>query len=204
MARGPCLHPLFPPSCSPAGVERFHSVLPLCRMLYTPWDASSESNISSEWRHMGDFWYLSMWRLSLRNILERCRRCGVWRSVCELGRQLVSSCPGSTRVARSTRGDCLRSTRSFLFSLHSAVALGIRGLRGWAKALRRTWKLTFKCTRWVPPQSNWFYEWSPWNVRVTVLKMMSLFSSSLVYILQKVHWHGSQTVLNCRENHKTP
>lgn len=81
---------------------------------------------------------------------------------------------------------------------------GSSWLRGWAKALRRTWKLTFKCTRWVPPQSNWFYEWSPWNVRVTVLKMMSLFSSSLVYTLQKIHWHGSQTVLNCRENHKTP
>ena len=76
MARGPCLHPLLPPSCSPAGVERFHSVLPLCCMLYTPWDVSSESNISSEWRHMGDSQYLSTWRLSLRNILERCRRCG--------------------------------------------------------------------------------------------------------------------------------
>ena len=43
-----------------------------------------------------------------------------------MGRQLVSSCLVSTRVARSTRGDCLRSTRSFLFSPYLAVALGIQ------------------------------------------------------------------------------
>ena len=133
MARGPCLHPLLLPSCSLAGVQRFCSVLPLCLMLYTPWDASSESNISSEWRYMGDSWYLCEdWVSGI--FLRGADGVGVWRSVCELGRQFVFSCPVSARVARSTWGDCLRSNRSFLFSLHSAVALAIQLAVGWAKA----------------------------------------------------------------------
>ena len=165
----------------------------------TPWDQSSEPNISLN----GDTW----------ETLGTCLRedwvsgislggadgVGVLRSACELGRQHGSPCPVNPRVARYPWGEGLPPNRSSLFALHSA---GDPAGCGSERKPSGEPECSFSCTCWMPPQSNWFCEWSAWNVLVTALTALSLFSSGLAYTLWMVLWRGWQLSLPAEKSIK--
>lgn len=142
---------------------------------------------------MGDSWYLSTWRLSLRNTLGGCGWCRRLTECVWVGEAAWLPLPCKPERGSVPLG--WRPPLEPLLSLLSALSWGSSWLWQWTKALRSTWMFPFKCTCWMPPQSNWFYEWSTWNVRVTALNMLSLFSSGLTYTLQMVLWHGWQLSL---------